>query len=151
MRQTAVRGIDDRLDRLAQQNCPVPPGRRAAGRAPGLLLLARGFLLAWDFRAGAARLRQADRDRLLAAFDLLARAPALQLAALSLVHRPLDLLLRLLAVPGHRSSIYSTLALGLSPRTSPSTFAWTSCCWILGFTSASAGNFTGRTSSSWMT
>lgn len=52
---------------------------------------------------------------------------------------------------GTFAQIYSTLAFALSPRTSSSILPWTSCCWILGFTSARAGNFTGRTSSSCMT
>jgi len=46
---------------------------------------------------------------------------------------------------------YSILALARRPFTSSSMRACTSCCWRRGLTSASAGNFTGRTSSSWIT
>src|SRR5437868_391839 len=62
--------------------------------------LARPLLLG-DLRAGAAGFREADGDRLLTALHALAGAPALQRAALALVHRALDLLPRLLAVLGH--------------------------------------------------
>src|SRR5213592_2293812 len=46
---------------------------------------------------------------------------------------------------------YSIFAFALSSRTSPSTLPCTSCCWMRGRTSVRAGNFTCRTSSSWMT
>src|SRR5688572_32220594 len=51
--------------------------------------------------AGLARLRQADRHRLLAAGDGLAVAAALQGAGLAFVHRLADLFARLFAVLGH--------------------------------------------------
>src|SRR5690349_8082484 len=66
------------------------PARRLAARR-GLARLLRRFLLR-HLAAGAPRLGQPDRDRLLAALHLLARAAALQLAALHLVHRLLHLL-----------------------------------------------------------
>src|SRR6476659_987459 len=79
--------------------------RRARGDDLPLLLLARtrargASLLAArrHFSARAARLRQADRDRLLAALHLLARAAAAQRACFALVHCLLDLRARLLAV-----------------------------------------------------
>src|SRR3954470_4707146 len=63
------------------------------------------FLPARNLGAGTARFGEADGDRLLAAFHALARAAALQLAALHLVHRTLDLASCLLAVAsGHRAS-----------------------------------------------
>src|SRR5690349_11773407 len=68
--------------------------RRLATRR-GLARLLRRLLLR-HLAAGAPRLGQPDRDRLLAALHLLARAAALQLAALHLVHRLLDLLAGLL-------------------------------------------------------
>src|SRR5207302_3647662 len=46
---------------------------------------------------------------------------------------------------------YSIFAFDLSSRTRSSTFFCTNCCWMRGRTSARAGNFTSRTSSSWMT
>src|SRR5258706_15476460 len=60
-------------------------------------LLLRRFLLR-HLRAGLPRLGEADGDGLLAALHLLARASALERAALPLVHRPFDLLRGFLAV-----------------------------------------------------
>src|SRR5262249_18071678 len=58
-------------------------------------------LLAWDLGPARPRRAQADRDRLLAARDLLARAARSQRAALALAHSALDLLLRRLPVLRH--------------------------------------------------
>src|SRR5919198_1902073 len=66
---------------------------------PGLALAAAAF--GGDFSARAARFAQADRDRLLAARDPLARAARAQRAVLAFVHRALDFLLRLPAVLRH--------------------------------------------------
>src|SRR5690349_9892964 len=63
-----------------------------------------GFLLGLLPRhlcAGAARLRQADCDRLLAAPDLLAGSAALEGPAFALVHGLLHFLARFLAILGH--------------------------------------------------
>src|SRR6185437_317450 len=81
------------------------PGLRSSLRlrisdVMGLLLLAAGFL-ARHFRAGAARLGQADGDRLLAALHLAPGAAAAQRSLLALVHRALDFALGFLAVAGH--------------------------------------------------
>src|SRR5205823_7539004 len=73
--------------------------RRFARALPAAL--ARSAALARHFPAGAARFAETDRDRLLAARDSLARTARTQLAAFALVHRPLHLLLRLLAVLRH--------------------------------------------------
>src|SRR2546425_13213907 len=54
-----------------------------------------------DLRALLARLAEPDGDRLLAAGDPLAAAPALERAALARPHRRLDHLARALAVPRH--------------------------------------------------
>ena len=53
-----------------------------------LLLLARFFRR--DFTASAARFRQTDGDRLLAAFYSLAGTTAFQLSTFTLMHRPFD-------------------------------------------------------------
>src|SRR4051794_24867404 len=113
-----------------------------------LLLPARGLAPFWHLAAGAARLGQADGDRLLAALHPLAGAAAAQRAALPLVHRAFDLRLGFASVLGHDSLPHSTLALALSPRTNSSTLCCCSCCAMRGFTSSKLGNFTGRTSSS---
>src|SRR5438046_2144280 len=63
--------------------------------------LARLFLLRRHLGARLARLRQADRDRLLAAGHRLAGLAALQFAALLLMHRLAHFVLGLLAVSGH--------------------------------------------------
>src|SRR5205085_2177454 len=102
----------------------------------------------WNLSAGAARFRQADGDRLLAALDALAGAAAAQRAAFFLVHRALHFGSGFASVPGHALPLYSTLALALSPRTTSSTLCCWSCCWMRPFTSSMPGNFTGRTSSS---
>src|SRR5438309_641903 len=73
--------------------------RRFARALPAAL--ARSAALARHFPAGAARFAETDRDRLLAARDSLARTARTQLAAFALAHRPLHLLLRLLAVLRH--------------------------------------------------
>src|SRR5215472_12668778 len=52
---------------------------------------ALSFLFPGHLRSGPTSLRQTNCDRLLAAGNLLARAAALKLAALHLVHRPLHL------------------------------------------------------------
>src|SRR5438094_437532 len=72
-------------------------------RSPTSALLGRlaGSLLLRDLRASLPRLRETDGDRLLAALHRLARAAALQLAALALAHRALDLLAGFLSVLGH--------------------------------------------------
>src|SRR5437762_12003167 len=72
-------------------------------RSPGSALLGRLArpLLLRDLCARLARFRETDGDRLLAALHRLARAAALQLAALALVHRALDLLAGFLSVLGH--------------------------------------------------
>ena len=63
-----------------------------------------------DLRARFPGLRQADRDRLLAAGDLLSRAAGAKRAFLLLVHRALDLLLGLGSVlPRHESSFFDGL------------------------------------------
>src|SRR5689334_14194348 len=79
---------------------------------PGLFALAAPFFPARDFRAGTPRFRQADGDRLLAALDLFAGAAAAQRAALALVHRPLDLALRLLSVACHAGIVSDARAGG---------------------------------------
>src|SRR5688572_500045 len=58
---------------------------------------------------------------------------------------------RLLAMKLLRRGRYSIFALARRLFTSSSSRACTSCCCRRGRTSARAGNFTGRTSSSWMT
>ena len=75
--RTAARG-------LARRRLP-------AGRAAAACGLARRAL-ARHARAGLARLRQADRDRLLSAGHFATRAPALQRASLALMHRLLNFL-----------------------------------------------------------
>src|SRR5262245_20539631 len=51
--------------------------------------------------AGLARFGKADRNRLLATLDLLARLPAAKFAVFHLMHRALDLFRSFLAVSGH--------------------------------------------------
>src|SRR5205085_8753234 len=66
---------------------------------PTLSLLRRRLLLLLrDLLPLLTRLGEPDRDRLLLALHLLARSARSELAALSLVHRPPDLLARGLAV-----------------------------------------------------
>src|SRR5512140_1777311 len=72
-------------------------GPAASRRLP--LRLALLFLR--HFRAGAPRLGQTDRDRLLAALHLAAGPSAAQRAFLALVHRALHLPARLLSVLRH--------------------------------------------------
>src|SRR5262249_15573156 len=60
--------------------------------APLARALPAGALLRRDLLAFAARFRQADRDRLFAALHGLAAPPALERAALALVHRSLHVL-----------------------------------------------------------
>jgi hypothetical protein len=68
-------------------------------------------------------LRKADRDRLLAAGDLLAGAAAAKRAAFALVHRALHFLLRLLAVlAGHVASFRTMYAIRQCRRARG--FAW---------------------------
>src|ERR1700743_1082697 len=81
--------------------------------------LLRGFLLR-DFRAGCTRFGKTDRDRLLAALDLPARATSFQRARLSLLHRAPDFGGRLLRIfsrhdvsPGGGKEI---IAIGKSSR-----------------------------------
>src|SRR5678816_2239802 len=54
-----------------------------------------------NFGAGAAGLRQADGDRLLAVGHLLARTTAAEFAAFHLMHGAFDFLRSLCSVPGH--------------------------------------------------
>src|SRR5688572_18126877 len=68
---------------------------------PAAFLLGAAFLLPRHLRAFLARFGQADRDRLLAALHLLARASALQRAPFALVHRAFHFLLGFLAVLRH--------------------------------------------------
>src|SRR5256885_10471658 len=83
-------------------------GMAAAARtrlAPaGALPRAAAAAFARYFCARAPRLGQADRDRLLAARHLLARAPAPERAVLPLVHHTLHFSLRLASLLGHRAS-----------------------------------------------
>src|SRR6185503_3529302 len=80
-------------------------GLRAALAAPSAAAAALPTASLRHLRSGSARLGETDRDRLLAARDLAARAPAAQRAALALAHDLLDLLRCLLAVlPCHGSS-----------------------------------------------
>src|SRR5690606_218351 len=65
------------------------------------LLLARASLLLGYLRTRAARFREADCDRLLAARNLLAGAAALQRAAFALAHRSFDFLRGLFAITCH--------------------------------------------------
>src|SRR4029450_8494623 len=76
--------------------------RRRKTRSNGFRPLALAGFLARHLGAFLARLRQANRDRLLAALDRSAGATTLQRAVLALVHRPFDARLRFHAVSsGH--------------------------------------------------
>src|SRR5215831_8973145 len=85
----------------------------AVGRESRLLLFPGArlprpskLLLLRHLRAGPTRLRETDGDRLLAALDFLAGAPAPQLPALPLAHGTLDLLRSFPAVlPRHRAPL----------------------------------------------
>src|SRR5581483_12342461 len=95
----------------------LPPGEfRASALLPAPAALAAAFAraalaLAGHLAAGAARLAQADGNRLLAARDALAGAARSQLAAFALVHRALHFLLRFPAVFRH-----AHLRAGLEPE-----------------------------------
>ena len=90
-----------------RSSSPPSSSRRSSSRClPGRALLGRALLRGALLRrrhlvAFAARLGQADRDRLLLARHLLAGAAALQRAVLALVHRFVDLVRRLLAIRCH--------------------------------------------------
>jgi hypothetical protein len=101
-----------------------------------------------DFRAGAARLGQADGDRLLAAGHFLARAPAAQSAALALAHDLPDLACAFLPYFLAMKNSYSIFAFALALISSSILFC-TSICWMRGRT-RQRGELGGRTSSSWM-
>src|SRR5262245_17632606 len=90
---------------------------------PSLLLPARAAALLRDLRARFSRLGQTDRNRLLAARDLLARAAGLQGPALALVHRALDLALSLLSVLASHafSSVLGSIVASPVPRLPPKT------------------------------
>src|ERR1700741_795512 len=100
-------------------------GVPGSGYAPAFAL---GSLLLRHFGAALARFGQADRDRLLAALDLLAGAAAAQRAGLALLHRAAHLLRRafpifsLLRLPGHvvlparRGCASTRLELGMQPK-----------------------------------
>src|SRR5262245_64109066 len=79
---------------------------RAALRAPSATAGASAAPALRHLRAGSTRLGKADRDRLLAARDLLAGTSAAQRAALALAHDLLDLLrCRLAVLPCHDYSV----------------------------------------------
>src|SRR2546421_12967642 len=90
LHRSARRARSLATDRRSAAHASAMPGarRRSLFFLRGRLLLGR---LAGYLRAGSARLREADRDRLFAALHLLARPAAFQRPAFSFMHRLLDL------------------------------------------------------------
>src|SRR5262249_10504331 len=86
----------------------APASARDGGAEPRAPLPALP-LAGGQLGALAPGLGQADRDRLLAAGDLLPAAAAAERAALAPAHRPRDPLLRALPVSGHRPRLLSPL------------------------------------------
>src|SRR3954462_13930715 len=144
MREVAVGGVDDDVDRLFEEVAAHHLENAAR----------RYFFLREDLRRRLGTFpparRASERPMAIACLRLLTRLPERPLFSvprffLWIARLTLDrALLPYLAM----RYLYSTFALALSPRTSSSTLCCWICCWMRPFTSSIPGKRTGRTSSS---
>src|SRR5581483_4993777 len=149
VRQMAVRRVDDRVDRFFEQ---IAAHHRKSGAG-------RYFFLREDLRRRFGTLpparRASERPMAIACLRLFTRLPERPLLSvprlrLCIARLTLERALRPYLAIALLHSVHSTLAFALSPRTSSSIRCCWICCWMRGFTSASAGKRDWRTSSSWM-
>jgi len=125
VREVAVGGVDDGVDRLVEQVALHHLENAPPGAAGGYFFLREDLRLRGTF---APARRAWDRPIAIACLRTLREA-----------FFPYCLAIR---------TSYSTFAFALSPRTSSSIFVCTSICWMRCLTSASVANLAGRTSSS---
>src|SRR5207244_10576103 len=144
VREVAVRGVDDRVDRLFQA---VAANHQEATAG-------RYFFLREDFRrlgTFAPARRASDRPMAMACLRLFTRLPERPLFSVPRLRSCIARLTLERAFLPYLAIDHSTLAFALSTRINSSTRCCASCCWMRCFTSASPGKRIGRTSSSWIT
>src|SRR5436305_1267129 len=146
MRELPVRRVHDGVDTLVQQ----ASADNAEDAARRYFFLREDFLRFGTFPPAR---RASDSPMAIACLRLFTRLPERPLLSVPCLRLCIARFTLLRAFVPYLAMAtpwwcYSTFAFALSPRTSSSTLFCTSCCWMRGLTSASAGNFTCRTSSS---